>query len=237
MKNRSNSSPRALILTGLAFAATSLGVAQAAPAQADNNVRPMSHIYHSQVPRALFNVSEDSEDLYDQAFAANWKKASAALDKISRDDATLLRTEPALHERSARLATLVTAVKRQIAASDRPAALRDINQMTRLTIEMSASYTQSIPVEVSLLDFYGRELQVWAIANNPSHLKSTLRALQKTWQSVRPQVVARPHGDRAARSFDAMVARAHATQTPNYAVKVAAPLLEEVDSLENVFGA
>ena len=235
MKDSFTSSLNALALSALAFASCSVNVAQAVPP--DNTVRPMSHAYAGHVPAALFDVSEDSEDLYDQAFAANWKKASAALAKISRDDARLLRTQPSLHARSARIGALITAVKRQIAAQDRPAALRDINQMTRLTIEMSAAYTEPIPVAVSLLDFYGRELQLWAIADNSAHLKSTLSALQTTWQSVRPQVVARPHGANAARAFDAMVARAHAAQTPAKIAKVAPPLLEEVDRLENVFSA
>ena len=135
------------------------------------------------------------------------------------------------------VAALAVAVKRDINARDHSAALREINQMTRLTIEMSAAYAQPIPVEVSLLDYFGRELQVWAIAGDKAHLNSTLNALDATWNKVRPQVVARKGGAKAAQSFDAMVTRAKAAQSPNGVVQVAAPLLEEVDRLENVFGA
>ncbi len=228
---------RALALTGLTLISTLGGIALAAPTAPDNTPRPMTRIYKTQVPKSLFNVGEDSEDLYDQAFAPNWTKASAALAKISRDNAILLKTEPALKKRSAGVAALAVAVKRDIAAKDRPAALRDINQMTRLTIEMGAAYAGPIPVEVSLLDYYGRELQLWAVAGNKAQLQHTLSALQTTWQRVRPQVVARPNGAKVARSFDAMVARAKAAQSPASVSKVAAPLLEEVDRLENVFGA
>ncbi len=228
---------RALTLTGLALISTVGGVALAAPTQPDTTPRPMTRVYQSPVPKSLFNVSEDSEDLYDQAYAANWNEASTALAKISGDNATLRKTEPSLGKRSAGVATLAVAVKRDIAAKDRPAALRDINQMTRLTIEMGAAYAAPIPVEVSLLDYYGRELQVWAIAGNKAQLQSTLSALQTTWQRVRPQVVARPNGAQAARSFDAMVSRAKSAHSPAGVSQVAAPLLEEVDRLENVFGA
>lgn len=234
MKNHNS---RALALTGLALVSTLGGIAFAAPTQPDNTPRPMTRVYQTQVPKSLFNVSEDSEDLYDQAFASNWTKSSAALAKISRDDATLQKTEPSLGKRSDGVAALAVAVKRDIAAKDRPAALRDINQMTRLTIEMGAAYAAPIPVEVSLLDYYGRELQVWAIAGNKKQLQNTLSALQTTWSKVRPQVVARPNGAKAARSFDAMVARAKAAHSAAGAAQVAAPLLEEVDRLENVFGA
>lgn len=227
----------ALTLTGLAFVSALSGVALAAPPRPDTTPRPMTHVYKTGVPKALFNVSEDSEDLYDQAYASNWNKASAALAKISRDTATLRKTEPSLGKRSDGVAALTVAAKRDIAAKDRPAALRNINQMTRLTIEMSAAYSEPIPVEVSLLDYYGRELQVWAISGNKAHLQSTLSALQTTWQRVRPQVVARPNGAEAARSFDAMVTRAKTAQFPAGITQIAAPLLEEVDRLENVFGA
>lgn len=237
MKSTFTSALRALALSGLAVASTSLSVAQAAPAQPDNNVRLMSHVYKSHVPKALFNVSEDSEGLYDQAFGTNWKKAHAALAKISRDDATLLKTEAALKKRSTGVAAVAVAVKRDIAAKDRPAALRDINQMTRLTIEMSAAYAAPIPVKVSLPDYYGRELQVWAIAGDHAQLQHTLSALQTTWQRVRPQAVARPDGAQAAHSFDAMVSRAKSAHSAVGVAKVAALLLEEVDRLENVFGA
>ena len=228
---------RALALTGLTLVSTLGGLALAAPTQPDNTPRPMTRVYTSPVPKSLFNVSEDSEDLYDQAYASNWTKSRAALAKISGDNATLRKTEPSLGKRSDGVAALSVAVKRDIAAKDRPAALRDINQMTRLTIEMGAAYAAPIPVEVSLLDYYGRELQVWAIAGDHTKLQSTLGALDATWQRVRPQVVARPKGAQAARSFDATVARAKSANSPAGVTQVAAPLLEEVDRLENVFGA
>ena len=236
MKNIFKSPLRVQALTGLALVST-LGVAFAAPTQPNASPRPMTRVYQTKVPTALFNVSEDSEDLYDQAFASNWSKSASALAKISRDTKVLIQTQPSLKKRSAGVAALAVAVKRDIAARDRPGALRDINQMTRLTIEMSAAYAEPIPVEVSLLDYYGRELQVWAIAGDKAHLNSTLGALQTTWQKVRPQVVARKGGSKVAQSFDAMVARAKAAPSPNGVVQVAAPLLEEVDRLENVFGA
>ena len=227
----------ALNLTGLALIPTLSGVALAAPKMPDNTPHPMSPVYKFQQPKSLFNVSEDSEDLYDQAFASNWNKASVALAVISRDDAVLRKTQPSLKKRSDGVAALTVAVKRDIAAKDRPAALRDINQITRLTIEMGAAYSAPIPVEVSLLDYYGRELQVWAIAGDKARLQNTLNALQTTWRKVRPQVVARKGGTKAAHSFDAMVGRAQSAQSPANVAKVAAPLLEEVDLLENVFGA
>ena len=139
----------ALGLSGLALASTVCGIALAAPAQPNPTPRPMTRVYQSKVPTALFNVSEDSEDLYDQAYASNWSRASSALAVISRDDAVLLKTQPSLKKRSAGVAALAVAVKRDITAKARSAALRDINQMTRLTIEMSAAYAQPIPVEVS----------------------------------------------------------------------------------------
>ena len=233
MKNL-NTSP--LILTGLTLVST-LAVAFAAPTQPSSKPRPMTRVYQTKVPTALFDVSEDSEDLYDQAYASNWTKSRAALAKISRDNATLLQTQPSLKKRSDGVAALSGAVKRDIAAKNRAAALRDINQITRLTIEMSAAYAAPIPVEVSLLDYYGRELQVWAIAGDHAHLKGTLGALQTTWKQVRPQVVARRGGTKAAQSFDAMVARAKSAKSASATLQVAAPLLEEVDRLENVFGA
>ena len=230
-----NPNTRTLLLTGLTLVSTLSGIAFAAPTQPIATPRPMTHVYQTQVPKSLFNVSEDSEDLYDQAFASNWSKSDSALTKISRDTAVLLKTEPSIKKRSAGVAALAVAVKRDINAKDRPAALRDINQMTRLTIEMGAAYSAPIPVEVGLLDYYGRELQVWAVAGDKAHLNSTLGALQATWQRVRPQVVARKGGTKAAHSFDATVARAKSASSPAGTMKVAAPLLDEVDHLENVF--
>ena len=233
-----NFKSRGLALTGLAVATMLCsGGAFAAPASQSSiaSIRVMSQTQKGKVPHALFDVSEDSEDLYDQAYAANWSRANTAVTKIGRDAAMLTRTQPQLGARAARLQSLVIAAKRQIAAKDRPAALRDINQMTRLTIEMGAAYPQPIPTPVSLLDYYGRELQVWSIAGDKARLRSTLSALEATWKSVRPQVVARRGGANAARRFDALVSRARAAKTPGAVLPVAAPILDEVDKLENVF--
>ena len=225
---------RGLALSGLALTLCA-GGAFAAPQTGIAPIRVMSQTQKGKLPTPLFDVSEDSEDLYDQAYAANWTKARTATVKIERDAATLARTQPQLGARAARLQSLVTAVKRQIAAKDRPAALHDINQMTRLTIEMGAAYPQPIPTPVSLLDYYGRELQVWSVAGDKARLRSTVSALEATWQSVRPQVVARKGGASAARRFDALVSRAKAAKTTGAVLPVAAPILDEVDKLENVF--
>lgn len=91
-----------------------------------------------------------------------------------------------------------------------------------------------MPVDVTVLDYHGRELEIWAAARDEAKLRSIVEGLSKTWRRLRPQVVARGGAGVAAR-FDVLVRSAESVSGVDAFARLAAPILDEVDNLERVF--
>jgi hypothetical protein len=104
------------------------------------------------------------------------------------------------------------ALDRAVAAKDRPATMREANQVTFEVANMTTAYKLNAPVEVTKLDFYGRELEVWAQTKDANKLQTTARELRQTWDSLRATIAAKSATE--AKSFDALVAQVEAAKTP-----------------------
>jgi hypothetical protein len=185
------------------------------------------------VPASLANAGEYGENIYDYAKANDWKNTDAKL-AVLKDAIKQVRAE--VKNQSAavdRLDANVAALDRAVAAKDRQATTGEANQVTLSVANMTTAYKLSVPVEVTKLDYYGRELEVWAQAKDANKLQATARELRQTWDSLRPTIAAKRATE--AKKFEALVARVEAAKTPADYARVATPVLNEVDNLEKLF--
>src|SRR5205807_1546657 len=119
----------------------------------------------------------------------------------------------------------IRAIGSDVAAKARLDAMRDANHATAIAARMSAPFHPTVPVQVPLLDYDGRELEVWSSAANAVRLKAAAADLRQNWDRLRPRVVA--HGGAAeATKFDGLVARAEAAKSPQQYRAVARPILD-----------
>jgi hypothetical protein len=185
------------------------------------------------VPVSLANAGEWGENVYDYAKANDWKSADvklAALKGAVKNVSTEVKSQSTAVNR---LDTNVTALDRVVTAKDRQATMREANQVTLNVANMSTAYKLSVPVEVTKLDYYGRELEVWAQAKDANKLEATARDMRQTWDSLRPSIGT--HSATEAKKFDALVSRVESAKTPADYARVATPVLDEVDNLEKLF--
>ncbi|MDX6290863.1 MAG: hypothetical protein QOH42_2662 [Blastocatellia bacterium] len=185
------------------------------------------------LPGSLSNAGEYGENIYDYAKAADWKNAVGKLTAL-RDAAKNVRAE--VKNQSAavdRLDTNVAALGRAVGAKDRQAAMREANQVTLDVADMTAAYKLSVPVEVTKLDYYGRELEVWAQAQDANKLQATAREMRQTWDGLRPSIETRSATE--AKTFDGLIVRVESATTPADYARIATPVLDEVDNLEKLF--
>jgi hypothetical protein len=185
------------------------------------------------LPGSLSNAGEYGENIYDYAKAADWKNALGKLTAL-RDAAKNVRAE--VKNQSAavdRLDTNVAALGRAVGAKDRQAAMREANQVTLDVADMTAAYKLSVPVEVTKLDYYGRELEVWAQAQDANKLQATAREMRQTWDGLRPSIETRSATE--AKTFDGLIVRVESATTPADYARIATPVLDEVDNLEKLF--
>jgi hypothetical protein len=185
------------------------------------------------VPTSLSNAGEYAENIYDYAKANDWKNANVKLASLT-DAVKKVRAE--VKNQSAavdRLDADVAALEHAVAAKDRQATMRQANQVTLEAANMTTAYKLSVPVEVTRLDYYGRELEVWAQANDANKLQATAREMRREWDTLRPSIEA--HSATEARKFDALVAQVESAKTPAEYGRVATSVLNEVDNLEKLF--
>jgi hypothetical protein len=185
------------------------------------------------VPTSLSSVGEYGENVYDYAKANDWKNGGA---KIAALKGAIKQVRIDVKNQSAaagRLDANVAVLDRAVAAKDRQATMREANQVTLNVANMTSAYKLSVPVEVTRLDYYGRELEVWAQAQDANKLQAAALEMRQTWDSLRPSI--QTHSATEAKKFDALVARVESAKTPADYARVATPLLNEVDNLEKLF--
>ncbi len=68
--------------------------------------------------------------------------------------------------------------------------MHEANEVTLDVANMTAAYKLNVPVEVTRLDYYGRELEVWAQAQDTNKLQAAAREMRQTWDSLRPRIEA-----------------------------------------------
>ncbi len=139
----------------------------------------------------------------------------------SDDDSSMVRKQ---------LQPIETAIK----GRDRRALMHMANDLTRRGSEMLRPYSPAVPVDVALLDYYGREIEMAAAENDLPRLQATRGSIESIWSSLRESVTKRG-GEPAAIRFDALVKTLGEARTATEFGATATPILDEVDSLETVF--
>ncbi|MEA2166596.1 MAG: hypothetical protein QOK37_4723 [Thermoanaerobaculia bacterium] len=181
---------------------------------------------------ATEEVGHYAENLYDWGKTGDWAKAQSDLAALKTAVVNLKGTGQVtdLHGADELLGTIDKAVQ----AHDARALMHAANDLTRAAAEISRQFHPKVPVEVTLLDYYGRELELWAEEGNAARLNETRTKLRETWDAVRPSVVAKG-GSTEAAQFDALIAQLTKATTPKDFAASATPILDSVDVLENVF--
>jgi hypothetical protein len=189
---------------------------------------------HAAVPASLTQVGEYAEDIYDAAKTCNCKSAESKFNKL-QGAVKHVKTDVADQEANKNkldkaVATLGSAMK----SKNKQAEMESANTITYIAAEMSRPYSPAVPVEVTELDYYGRELEIWSAAKNMTRLQQAASGAKTAWQTVRPQVISHG-GSTHARKFDSLMSQLAKAQTPADYGRLATPILDQVDMLEQVF--
>lgn len=185
------------------------------------------------VPTSLADTGEYGENVYDYTKANDWNATTLKLEAL-RESAKDVRTDVKTQsDATDSLDEHVAALGLAVAVKDRQTAMREANRVTLDVANISTAYKLSVPAEVSRLDFYGRELEIWAEAKDAKNLRATAGELRGTWDSLRKSVEARSAPE--AKKFGALVAQVESARTPSDYASVAPLVLNEVDNLEKIF--
>jgi hypothetical protein len=205
-------------------------VARSGPvsAQADDaKARPTT------VPPALVLAGESAEDLYDDAKVSDWARADRHLARLKQAAGRARAVSPDSAGLEDSLEHSVTALTRLVAAKRPQAVMRTANQVTLEVADLTERFRPRVPVPVTRLDYYGRELEIWSHAGSLSRLRLAAQGLRREWDRVGDSVARRSPTE--ARKFGNLVTRVeHSASLAEYG-HLAGVVLDEVDHLEEVF--
>ena len=219
---------KSLMSAFLILAMGSAAAVKAGQAPAAATARPQAS--------AVEDLGHYAEDAYDQAKVADWTKGKASVEALKAAARRLGPAERKVAGLMRQLDGAVSALDKAVAGRDKPAAMREANALTRVDAELSRPSKPAVPADVTLLDYYGRELEIWASARDEAKLRSTVEGMGTTWRGLRPQIVAHG-GSKVAARFDSLVKQAESAPRADTLARLATPILDEVDNLENVFPA
>lgn len=205
--------------------------ARQAAVTTQNNSTKKASTAPDKVPAALKNAGELGENIYDAAKTGDWKTANAKLRELTMAARSMSEEKLGSTEFEGTLGKL----QKTIPSKDKTATLVAANRITIEIADLTAKYDPTVPVEVVKLDYYGRELEIWAAVKNMPKLQETARMIRQDWNSVKPKIEAKG-GTKAVAVFDGLVLKMDSAKTPDAYSKLATPVLDEVDKLEKVFG-
>ncbi len=141
-----------------------------------------------EVPACIATVGELGEKIYDLAKEKNWTEVTEKLTLLKKEADTLRSQVKVAKEAEEQLGAQITALAKSVDAKDRQATMQEANQITLIAASLSEPFHPKVPIEITRLDYYGRELEIWSAAKNVEKLKEVAGALSKTWDKVRPSV-------------------------------------------------
>ena len=182
----------------------------------------------------LIKISQYSQHIYKLAKAHHWRKAQAENKKLETLTNNLETKFPPKTRQFKKLTTKIYLLDKAIANKDSQIAMRISNQITFLVVEMNKDFPVKIPINVTLLNYYERELEIWIPTGNKPWLGKTAKKISRTWLSIRPLVLA--HGDtKQVYKFDLLIDNLnHASLFKEY-TEITTLLQKEQENLERVF--
>jgi hypothetical protein len=184
------------------------------------------------IPSALTDAGEHAENLYDAAKANDWRTAEHKLQALEGDVARL-RADTATSAAARQLADELAELRQSVPKHQRQTTMAEANEITLVVANLTEPYAPNVPVEVTRLDYYGRELELWSETGTAARLERAVQGLGREWEHVHAQVEARSPD--VAKRFDALVARVERAKGAAELHRLSQEELDEVDELERVF--
>jgi hypothetical protein len=178
-------------------------------------------------------VGESAEGLFDAARMSQWQTATEQLRALN-DAASQLPPGLPKPDLVAQLRLRLEDVNQSAAAHRRVETMDFANSITRIVADLSALFQTEVPIDVVMLDYYGRQLELGITTGRQSTLTQATADLRQQWDRVQPTIERLGHVGETRRFEDIVVQLEGARRPADFAEPTRAEL-EAVDRLETIF--
>ena len=153
------------------------------------------------------------------------KKNAAAFDYIQDEASSILLP---------RLGRTIAELEKSIAARNRLDIMRYSNRITLIAATVAVPFKPSVPTEVSLLDYSGRELEIWSEVKKTDKLSSIVIRMHLAWQTLMPKLIEQ-NCLKELRRFSDIMGHLESARLPEDYGRLSRQVLVETDVMKSIF--
>ncbi|PSM50388.1 hypothetical protein C7Y66_04350 [Chroococcidiopsis sp. CCALA 051] len=182
----------------------------------------------------LNKINDYATSIYNIIKLQKWREAELYLALLQNTFQQLKNEMKISNAELAQLYSNITALRSSVAAKNHQ-AMCDANQMTLITAKLAKHFDPQIPIEVAMLDYYGRELEIWTATENTTKLRAVSGKIRQTWEALRPSIHSHSGSTQLENFEDTLIALVEKASSPTEYSLLATPILGEVKNLRRFF--
>jgi hypothetical protein len=226
----------ALLLTSEFSFPLSLAEAAIAPSPAKQQGTPSFGASRVNfIETELDSLTGSAEEIFNLALVGNLDRAGKWLDKLKKKAAALdcIQDEANLILLP-RLKRTIADLEKAITAKNTLDIMRNSNRITLIAATVAVPYKPSIPTEVSLLEYNGRELEIWSEAKRTDKLPSIVIRMHLAWQTLMPKLV-EYNGGKGLKRFSKIMEHLELARTPEEYSRLSRQVMVGTANMKTIF--
>ena len=206
---------------------------EANDSQRESGARTAVEARTENTPSSLIDAARFAENVYNYANVNDWKNAAFEVTALGGAIKELRAQIEDESEFKADLYGGALALDRAVTEQNRWLTMRAANDVTFAVMEMTSEYEPKVQSELSKLDYYGRELEVWSEAQDIDRLQATTLQLIREGNRLRRAVDARSavEGER----LGILLTQMQGAETFTDYAQLSKSVRDEVQRLEKLF--
>jgi hypothetical protein len=239
MKQKVSSRPAAGIAASLLVIATAFSLApataQAGPAAKEQPRQSQTTPRYNGVSSDLDAVTDSAEEIYDLAWCGKLERIPKRLETLKKQAAALSYVkDDANSVLLPRLSHTLADLDQAVVAKNRLETMRYANRLTLIAATVEIPFKPTVPTEVALLDYNGRELGVWSEVKKTEKLSNIVMRMHLAWQALMPKLVEH-NATRELRRFSETMGRLESAKTPEEYGRLSRQVASEMIAVKAVF--
>ena len=192
-------------------------------------------------PRSNFILSEldslsgSAEEIFTLAQAGKMERAARKLELLKKNASAF---EYIQDEASGillpRLGRTIADLEKAVAAKDRLDTMRYSNRITLIATTVAVPFKPCVPTEVALLEYNGRELEIWSEVKKMDKLSGIVIRMHLAWQTLMPRLIEQ-NGIKELRRFSELMGRLEQARIPEEYGRLSRQVLFETDAIKSIF--
>ena len=180
-------------------------------------------------------LADAAEDIFDLAAAGKMDRIAKRLETLKKNVTSIGYLQgPSNSMLLPRLGQAIFDLEQANINRDRIDTMRYANRITLIVATVAIPLKPCIPTEVSLLDYNGRELEIWSEAKKPEKLSNIVMRMHLAWQTLMPKL-SEHNGIKELKRFSEIMGRLELARTPEEYGRLSRQASVEIDAMKGVF--